>query len=104
MTTTNFSLCIFCLCLLTSCSKGEKKTNELVRVKVAEVEMLVPSAEREFSFIAKPFKETELSFRAEWKMAGRQYCGQKIYMDPMITGLSCTREIQILMGLIREDI
>lgn len=25
--------------------------------------MLVPSAEREFSFIAKPFKETELSFR-----------------------------------------
>lgn len=63
MTTTNFSLCIFCLCLLTSCSKGEKKTNELVRVKVAEVEMLVPSAEREFSFIAKPFKETELSFR-----------------------------------------
>ena len=63
MTTTNFSLCIFCLCLLTSCSKGEKKTNELVRVKVAEVEILVPSAEREFSFIAKPFKETELSFR-----------------------------------------
>ena len=63
MTTTNFSLCIFCLCLLTSCSKGEKKTNEPVRVKVAEVEMLVPSAEREFSFIAKPFKETELSFR-----------------------------------------
>lgn len=56
MTTTNFSLCIFCLCLLTSCSKGEKKTNEPVRVKVAEVEMLVPSAEREFSFIAKPFK------------------------------------------------
>ena len=63
MTTTNFSLCIFCLCLLTSCSKGEKKTNEPVRVKVAEAEMLVPSAEREFSFIAKPFKETELSFR-----------------------------------------
>ena len=63
MTTTNFSLCIFCLCLLTSCSKGEKKTNELVRVKVAEVEILVPSAERESSFIAKPFKETELSFR-----------------------------------------
>ena len=65
MTTTNFSLCIFCLCLLTSCSKGEKKTNELVRVKVAEVEILVPSAEREFSFIAKPFKETELSFRVD---------------------------------------
>ena len=63
MTTTNFSLCIFCLCLLTSCGKGEKKTNEPVRVKVAEAEMLVPSAEREFSFIAKPFKETELSFR-----------------------------------------
>lgn len=62
MTTTNFSLCIFCLCLLTSCGKGEKKTNEPVRVKVAEAEMLVPSAEREFSFIAKPFKETELSF------------------------------------------
>ena len=57
MTTTNFSLCIFCLCLLTSCSKGEKKTNEPVRVKVAEAEMLVPSAEREFSFIAKPFTD-----------------------------------------------
>ncbi len=51
MTTTKFSLCVFCLCLLTSCGKGEKKTNELVRVKVAEVEILVPSAEREFSFI-----------------------------------------------------
>lgn len=39
MTTTNFSLCIFCLCLLTSCGKGEKKTNEPIRVKVAEAEM-----------------------------------------------------------------
>ena len=30
---------------------------------MAEVEMSVPSSEREFSFISKPFKETELSFR-----------------------------------------
>jgi hypothetical protein len=30
---------------------------------VAEAEMQVPSAECEFSFISKPFKETELSFR-----------------------------------------
>lgn len=63
MTTTKFSLCVFCLCLLTSCGKGEKKTNEPVRVKVAEAAIHVPSAEREFSFISKPFKETELSFR-----------------------------------------
>ena len=63
MTTTKFSLCVFCLCLLTSCGKGEKKTNEPVRVKVAEAAIHVPSAEREFSFISKPFKETELSVR-----------------------------------------
>ena len=41
MTTTNFSLCIFCLCLLTSCSKGEKKTNEPVRVKAGKYRMLM---------------------------------------------------------------
>ncbi|MBD3589075.1 efflux RND transporter periplasmic adaptor subunit [Bacteroides sp. GM023] len=63
MTTTRFLLCIFCLCLLASCGKGEKKADEPVRVKVAEAETLIPSSEREFSFISKPFKETELSFR-----------------------------------------
>lgn len=63
MTTTKFSVCIFCLCLFASCGKGEKKADEPVRVKVAEAETLVPSSEREFSFISKPFKETELSFR-----------------------------------------
>lgn len=32
-------------------------------MKVVEAETLMPSSEREFSFISKPFKETELSFR-----------------------------------------
>ena len=63
MTTTRFSLCIFCLCLFASCGRGEQKADEPIRVKVAEAETLVPSSEREFSFISKPFKETELSFR-----------------------------------------
>ena len=63
MTTTKFSMYMFFSCLLVSCDAGEKKTDELVRIKVAEVEISLPSAEREFSFISKPFKETELSFR-----------------------------------------
>ncbi len=63
MTTTRFLLCIFCLCLFASCGRGEQKADEPIRVKVAEAETLVPSSEREFSFISKPFKETELSFR-----------------------------------------
>ena len=63
MTTTRFSLCIFCLCLFASCGRGEQKADEPIRVKVAEAETLVPSSEREFPFISKPFKETELSFR-----------------------------------------
>ena len=54
---------MFFSCLLVSCDAGEKKTDEPVRIKVAEVEISLPSAEREFSFISKPFKETELSFR-----------------------------------------
>lgn len=54
---------MFFCCLLASCDAGEKKTDEPVRIRVAEVEMSLPSAEREFSFISKPFKETELSFR-----------------------------------------
>ena len=51
------------ICLFASCGTGEKRTDESIRIKVAEVEMSVPSSEREFSFISKPFKETELSFR-----------------------------------------
>lgn len=54
---------MFFSCLLVSCDAGEKKMDEPVRIKVAEVEISRPSAEREFSFISKPFKETELSFR-----------------------------------------
>ena len=53
---------MFFSCLLVSCDAGEKKTDEPVRIKVAEVEISLPSAGREFSFISKPFKETELSF------------------------------------------
>lgn len=63
MTATRFPLYIFCFCLLTACGKGEKKTDEPIRVKVVEAEKTVLSSEREFSFISKPFKETELSFR-----------------------------------------
>lgn len=63
MTTTKFSLYIFCFCLFTSCGKGEKKVDEPIRVKVVEAEKTTLSSEREFSFISKPFKETELSFR-----------------------------------------
>ena len=63
MTTTNYSMCVLFICLFASCGTGEKRTDESIRIKVAEVEMSVPSSEREFSFISKPFKETELSFR-----------------------------------------
>lgn len=48
---------------MASCGRGEQKADEPIRVKVAEAETLVTSSEREFSFISKPFKETELSFR-----------------------------------------
>ena len=54
---------IFLLCFLTACGNGEKKTEEAIRIKVVEAELSTPSSEREFSFISKPFKETELSFR-----------------------------------------
>ena len=63
MTTTNYSMCMLFICLFASCGTGEKRTDESIRIKVAEVEMSVPSSEREFSFISKPFKETELAFR-----------------------------------------
>ena len=56
-------MCMLFICLFASCGTGEKRTDESIRIKVAEVEMSVPSSEREFSFISKPFKETELSFR-----------------------------------------
>lgn len=58
-----FSMSIFCLCLLTACGQREKKSEESVRIKVVKAETAVPSSNREFSFISKPFKETELSFR-----------------------------------------
>lgn len=54
---------IVCLCLLAACGQGEKKIDEPIRIKVAESKSAVPASEREFSFISKPFKETELSFR-----------------------------------------
>lgn len=60
---TRILMCISILCLLSACGGGEKKANEPIRIKVVEVETTVPSSEREFSFISKPFKETELSFR-----------------------------------------
>lgn len=63
MMTTRISMCIFLLCLLSACGGEEKKTNEPVRIKVAEAENMIPTSEREFSFISKPFKETILSFR-----------------------------------------
>ena len=63
MTMIKFSMCIFCLCLLTACGQEEKKSEEPVRIKVVKAETLLPSSNREFSFISKPFKETELSFR-----------------------------------------
>ncbi len=44
-------MCFF-VSACSSCGKGEKK-NEPVRVKVAEAAFMFPSAEREFSFIAK---------------------------------------------------
>lgn len=54
---------IVCICLLAACGQGEKKIDEPIRIKVAEAKSAVPVSEREFSFISKPFKETELSFR-----------------------------------------
>lgn len=61
--TTKLSMCVSLLCLLTACGNSEKKTEESLRIKVAEAETIVPASGREFSFISKPFKETELSFR-----------------------------------------
>lgn len=63
MMKTRISMCILLLSLLSACGGGEKKTNEPIRIKVAEAEVTVPSSKREFSFISKPLKETELSFR-----------------------------------------
>lgn len=63
MMTTRISMYVFLLCLLSACGGEERKTNEPVRIKVAEVENTIPTSEREFSFISKPFKETTLSFR-----------------------------------------
>lgn len=54
---------IFLLLVLVACGEGEKKVAEPVRIKVAKAEVAIPASEREFSFISKPFKETELSFR-----------------------------------------
>lgn len=54
---------IVCLCLLAACGQGEKKIDEPIRIMVAEAKSAVPASKREFSFISKPFKETELSFR-----------------------------------------
>lgn len=63
MMTTRISMCMLFLCMLSSCGEGEKKTDEPMRIKVAEAEISLPASKREFSFISKPFKETELSFR-----------------------------------------
>ena len=52
MTTTNYSMCMLFICLFASCGTGEKRTDESIRIKVAEVEMSVPSSDREFSFIS----------------------------------------------------
>lgn len=55
MMTTRISMCMLLLCLLSACGGGEKKTNEPMRINVAEAEITVPSSKREFSFISKPF-------------------------------------------------
>lgn len=55
----------FCFALLfAACGqKGTEKASDLVRVKTAKAELLVNNSTREFSFISKPQKETDLSFR-----------------------------------------
>lgn len=58
-----FSMYIFLLCLLAACGKKEQKATEPLRIKVAKADASIPASGREFSFISKPFKETELSFR-----------------------------------------
>lgn len=63
MMTTRISMCMLLLSLLSACGEGEKKSDEPMRIKVVEAEITIPSSKREFSFISKPFKETELSFR-----------------------------------------
>ena len=63
MKTAGFSMCIFLLCLLTACGKDQKKPEEAIKIRTVKAVATVPSSEREFSFISKPFKETELSFR-----------------------------------------
>lgn len=63
MKTTSFLMCIFLFSLLTACGKGEKRAEGPMKVKVAQAELSVAASQREFPFISKPFKETELSFR-----------------------------------------
>lgn len=56
----------FCLtALLTACGGTNEKqsTSSSVRVKVSQVETLASNSNREFTFISKPLKTSELSFR-----------------------------------------
>ncbi len=66
MTTTRFSLCVFCLCLFASCGKGEKKADEPVQVKVAQAETQIPSSEREFSVYLETIQGNRAIFQGGW--------------------------------------
>lgn len=55
----------FCLAfLLSACGQsGKDKANEPMTVKVSKAELMTDNAGREFTFISKPFRTTDLSFR-----------------------------------------
>lgn len=49
--------------MLASCSSVQQKKEEIATIKVASVELSENGSKREFPFISKPFKTTDLSFR-----------------------------------------
>lgn len=52
------------LCLsLAACASHEEKGTESIKVKVVEVKNSVQSTERSYSFIARPYRTADLSFR-----------------------------------------
>lgn len=61
---TNVTLLICLILAATSCSSKEGETqSKAMRVQVASVEEQAVEAKKEFSFISKPYRSSELSFR-----------------------------------------
>lgn len=60
----NICCIAFSACLLVACGNNKEiKSNEAISVRTATAESFSETNRREFSFISKPYNETELSFR-----------------------------------------